>query len=358
MRARPIHTVALALLLSGCAQKGAPRQETVPVHVAPVEVRDIPLEIDASGTIEALRTVSVRPQVTGVLTRVAFREGAEIGERQALFQIDPRPFRAALDQALANLDRHRVELAKAERDADRYRELMTGEFVSRTEYEATVAAADALRSTVRADSASVEAARLNLEYTTIRAPIAGRTGAIAVDEGNLVRTADSAPLVVIHQVRPILVRFAVPEGEAWRVPRTDLHRVRVLARRAEVDTAWVEGHLTFVDNGIDPATGTLLLKAEFENAARTFLPGQFVQARMVLSVQKGARVVPTDAVTEGQQGRFVYVVEKDSTVALRPVTQERAAGDWAVIADGLTPGETVVVDGQSRLRPGSKVRVR
>ena len=349
---------AVAAFVTGCGNKAAPRQETVPVHAATVELRDVPLELDGSGTVEALSTVAVRPQVSGVLTRVAFQEGAEVKDGQVLFQIDPRPFRAALEQATANLERHKVDLSKALRDAERYKELMGQDFVSRTEYETVVATADGLRSTVRADSAAAEAARLNLEYSTIRAPIYGRTGAVSVDQGNLVRTADAAPLVTIHRVRPILVRFSVPESEAWRVPRTDLHRIQVLARRADADTAWVSGHLTFVDNGIDPATGTLLLKGEFENANRTLLPGQFVQVRLVLSVQKGACVVPSEAVTEGQQGRFVFVVDKDSTVALRPVTLERSADPWAVIAEGLKPGETVVVDGQSRLRPGSRVQIR
>jgi multidrug efflux system membrane fusion protein len=211
---------------------------------------------------------------------------------------------------------------------------------------------------VRADSAAVENARLSLEYTSIRAPIGGRTGNLLVHEGNLVRANATDPLVVINKIRPILVRFPVPESQLPLIQRYRGGTLPVFADPGDSDSTMLEGRLTFVDNNVDPSTGTILLKAEFPNSRRALWPGEFVNARLVLFTQRRACVVPAQAVTQGQEGVFVYVVQSDRTVALRPVTVARTTDEWAVITDGVAPGDEVVTDGQLRLAPGAKVVVK
>jgi multidrug efflux system membrane fusion protein len=296
--------------------------------------------------------------VTGLLTRVLFREGAEVGEGQALFQIDPRPFRAALDQALANLSRDRAQMENAVQEAGRYADLVEKDYVTQADYDARRSSAEALRAAVRADSAAVENARLNLEYTTIRAPIGGRTGNLLVHEGNLVRASATEPLVVINRIRPILVRFPVPERHLPLLQRYRNGRLPVYADPGGSGSMALEGRLTFIDNNVDPATGTILLKAEFPNAGRALWPGEFVNARLILFTERRACVVPAQAVTQGQEGLFVYVVQPDRTAALRPVTVSRTTDEWAVITRGIAPGDPVVTDGQLRLAPGARVVVK
>ena len=347
-----------AAAASGCGGKRVPATPPVPVSVAKAELRDVPYEIVATGTVEPRQTVSVQSQVAGILTRVAFREGSEVTEGQVLFQIDPRPFRAALEQARANLSRDKAQLENAQQEAERYRELVQKDYVTQADYDARRSTAEASLSVVRADSAAAENARLNLEYTTIRAPIAGRTGNLLVHEGNLVRANSTDPLVVINQIRPILVRFAVPERH---LPLLQEHRngaLPVYVVPGDSDSTALEGRLTFIDNNVDQSTGTILLKAEFANAGRKLWPGEFVNARLVLFTERRACVVPAQAVTQGQQGVFVYVVQPDRTAALKPVTVSRTTEQWAVIKRGVAPGDQVVTDGQLRLAPGAKVIVK
>src|SRR5213596_2986441 len=346
-----VATLSLLLAL-GCSRKGASGALRVPVTVARAEQRAVPFEIPATGTAEPRQTVSVQSQVTGVLTRVAFREGDDVESGQVLFQIDARPFQAALDQARAMLARDQAQAQSAVLDAQRYAELVKQDYVTQSDYDAKRAAAEALQAVVRADSAAVANAELNLEWARIRAPIAGRTGRL------LVRANAPDPLVIINQIHPILVRFAVPERSLPDIQRYRKNRLPVLVSPSKEDTTFASGLLTFVDNSVDTTTGTVLLKAEFANREGVLWPGEFLSVRLQLYVEEQAVVVPAQAVMTGQQGTYVFVLNQDGTARSQPVTVERAAGSYAVIAQGVAPGDEVVTDGQLRLVSGAPVEVK
>ena len=326
------------LLVAACAKAGAHGAPTIPVAVANAATRDVPYEVTATGTVEPRQTASVEAQVTGIVTHVAFHEGDEVHAGQLLFQIDPRPFQAALDQAVAAMHRDSAQAAQADRDAERYAALVKQDYVTQEDFDVKRAAAASADATLRADSANVSAARLNLEYASVRAPIGGRTGGLLVKEGNLARANNVTPLVVINQIRPILVRFAVPQANLPQIQRFSSNSLRIRVSPTAGDSAGSEGHLSFLDNAVDTSTGTVLLKGEFPNADRSLWPGEFVNVRLELYVEKGALVIPAAAVTAGQTGTLVFVVNADQTVALRPVTVERTAGPWAVVAQGLKAG--------------------
>ena len=353
----PIAALALSTLL-GCSRKGAGGASKVPVTVAHAEQRAVPFEIPATGTAEPVQTVSLQSQVTGVLTRVTFHEGDDVSAGQVLFQIDPRPFQAALDQAKAVLARDQAQAQAAELDAQRYAELVKRDYVTKSDYDAKRAAADALQATLRADSAAVANAALNLDWATIRAPIAGRTGRLLVREGNLVRANNPDPLVIINQIHPILVRFAVPEQHLAGIQRYRRNRLPVFVSPSKTDTIFTEGVLSFVDNSVDTATGTVLLKGEFPNRDNALWPGEFLSVRLRLYVEDSAVVVPSEAVMNSQQGTYLFVVNQDGTARSQPVTVERTAGAYAVIAQGVRAGEEVVTDGQVRLVSGAPVEVK
>ena len=355
----PLGIAAFVLsALLGCSRKGAGGASKVPVTVAHAEQRAVPFEIPATGTAEPVQTVSLQSQVTGVLTRVTFHEGDDVSAGQVLFEIDPRPFQAALDQAKAVLARDQAQAQAAELDAGRYAELVKRDYVTKSDYEAKRAAADALHATLRADSAAVANAALNLDWATIRAPIAGRTGRLLVREGNLVRANNPDPLVVINQIHPILVRFAVPEQHLAGIQRYRGNRLPVFVSPSKTDTIFTEGVLSFVDNSVDTATGTVLLKGEFPNRDNALWPGEFLSVRLRLYVEDSAVVVPSEAVMNSQQGTYLFVVNQDGTARSQPVTVERTAGAYAVIAQGVRAGEEVVTDGQVRLVSGAPVEVK
>jgi multidrug efflux system membrane fusion protein len=290
---------------------------------------------------------------------VAFREGSEVTEGQVLFQIDPRPYQAALAEAEAVLARSRAQAETARLDAERAGALAAQNLISVDELQRKRAAATASFATVSADSAAVLVARLNLSHATVRAPIAGRTGSLAVHEGDLVRANDVAtPLVTINRIRPILVRFTVPQADLPEVRKAGRQAPPVQIAPGEQDSVWIGGRLAFVDNAVDAASGTLLLKAETANRDGALWPGQFVRIRLQLFEQGNATVVPAAAVTSSQQGTYCYVVKADTTVEVRPVTVQRTWRDLAVIAQGLTAGETIVTDGQIRLSPGARAVIR
>src|SRR5213595_3369004 len=346
----------LCLLLSvGCSRKGAGGPARVPVTVARAEQRAVPFEIPATGTAEPRQTVSVQSQVTGVLTQVAFREGDDVLAGQVLFQIDPRTFQAALQQSQAMLARDQAQAQSAVLDAQRYAELVKQDYVTKSDYDAKRAAAEALEAVVRADSAAVANAELNLDWARIRAPIAGRTGRLLVREGNLVRANAPDPLVIINQIHPILVRFAVPERALPDIQRHRQNRLPVLVSPSKEDTTFTSGLLTFVDNSVDTTTGTVLLKAEFANKDAALWPGEFLSVRLQLYIEEQAVVVPAQAVMTGQLGTYVFVPNQDGTARSQPVTVERAAGSYAVIAQGVAAGDAVVTDGQLRLVSGAPV---
>jgi len=350
---------AVALVaLPACSGGSRPAPGTVPVTAARAERRDVPLEVQANGTVEPLQTVSVLSRVDGTLRRVAFSEGDAVRSGQVLFQLDPRPYQAALDQAEGNLQRDAARARNADLQAERYAKLVQKDFVSSQQYDQARADAEALRAEVKADSAAVASARLDLEYATIRSPIDGRTGSLLVHEGNLVRAGSGQPLVVINQIRPVLVRFAVPERY---LPQLLEHRgdsLLVYADPAGGEGGRAEGRLTFVDNSVDRSTGTVALKARFPNQDERLWPGEYLDVRLVLRVDRDVVVVPQGAVSTGQNGTYVYVVDpSDSTVATRDVTVARTTDSLDVIASGLDGGEVVVTDGQLRLFAGARADI-
>lgn len=347
----------LALTAGACARQRRGDPPAIPVTVAPVQQRTVPFEMSAPGSVEPLRAVAVTAQVSGVVTRVRFREGDEVRQGDVLVQIDPRTYRNALQQAEAALARDVIQLENARRQVQRYQGLAKSEYITTEQFESLQAAAQSLEATVKSDSAAVDNARLNLEYTTVRSPISGRTGSLLIKEGNLVRAQGSGPLVTVNQTRPILVRFAVP---APYLPLLRRYQGEGLAVQAVPtnDSTVLKGTLIFVDNAVDTTTGTIMLKGQFDNASGTLWPGQFVTATVVLYEQKDAVVVPAAAVVEAESGNYVYVIDPDGKAVTRQVVVGRAVGEDVIVDQGLQAGETVVTDGQLRLVPGARVQIR
>lgn len=349
--------LAILLFAFGCSRGRAGGPSRVPVTIARAEQRAVPYEITATGTVEPRQTASVQSQVTGVLTDVGFREGDDVAAGQVLFQIDPRPFQATLQQAQAILARDVAQAANAQLEAGRYAELVKQDYVTKQDYDEKRATADALTATVRADSAAVANAELNRGWATVRAPISGRTGRLLVRPGNLVR-ANTDPLVVINQIHPILVRFAVPAQNLAQIQRYRHNPLPVLVSPSKEDTAFSEGVLTFVDNNVDTTTGTVLLKAEFANRENALWPGEFLNVRLQLYVEEKALVVPSQAVMTGQQGTYVFVVNQDGTAQTQAVTVERTSDAYTVLSQGVQAGDQVVTDGQLRIVSGAPVEVK
>jgi multidrug efflux system membrane fusion protein len=366
----------------------------VPVTTAKVESKSVPVTIPAVGTAEAISTVQVRAQVTGQLGQVHFTEGQEVRKGQLLFTIDPRPFETALQQAQAVLARDTATANNAQAQNARYEDLFKRGLIPRDQYETQRASSQSLQATLEADRANVENAKLNLSYTRVTAPIGGRTGSLSVHAGDLIRANDTTALVTINQVSPIYVTFSVPgrylgeirryqaqkpllataQGQAAVAPGAqapppsvatpDMPAPQTQVAAGQGATAAVTpgpvetGRVTFIDNTVDPATGTIKLKASFDNKDQGLWPGLFVQVTLAVSVDQGAIVVPAAAVQPSASGQYVYVVKADHTAEVRPVTVSRQLGEEMIIAQGLTPGEEVVTDGQLRLTPGAQVTTR
>jgi multidrug efflux system membrane fusion protein len=345
------------VVLAACSQEDPPPTALVPVIVATVERRAVPFELAATGTVEPLQAVAVQAQVSGTLRRVAFKEGDDVKQGQVLFELDARPYRAALDKALAALARDRAQAENAAEEAKRYEALVEKQYVTAQQYEQVRTNAVATQANLAGSQAAVDEARLNLQYATIRAPITGRTGSLLMREGNLVRANATQPLVVINRIRPVLVRFAVPAGN---LPLIQEHLGKNIVVRAEAHGGGdpSEGTLSFVDNAVDTATGTILLKGRFPNDDGSLWPGGFVNVRLQLYVEPDALVIPSAAVVSGQQGSFVFVIQADSSAATRPVLVNRTAGDFAIVSGEVQAGDRVVIDGQLRLRQGSKVQIK
>ena len=348
-----------AVGLAACSKQPAVQPAPpVPVTVAPVVHGSAPNVVTASGTVEPMQTASVGAQVSGLVTSVAFREGDMVRRGQVLFRVDPRPYAATFAQAQAARARDQAQAASAHRDADRYAALVKNDYVTKSQADGQSATAAALAATVNADRAAIQKARLDLDNTVIRAPISGRTGRLLVHEGNLVQGSPAQPLVVINQLDPILVRFDLPAAEfpdVQRYSRAGALTVRVVPVEAGVDT--VRGRLTFIDNAIDTTTGTLELKGQFANASGQLWAGQFVQVSLQLDVQPEALLIPATAVQTGQHGPYVFVVGANGRAAMRNIATGQTIGSAIVVTKGLTAGERVVTDGQSRLGPGTQVRI-
>ena len=340
------------------ARGGAP--EAAPVAVATVAKQDVPLDVRAIGHVDPYLTVAVKARVGGEVVRLGFREGQDVRKGDLLFQIDPRPYQAALAQAQAQLERDRAIAQNAQQDVQRYTELVQKDYVTKEQFDATRSNAAATLASVRADEAGVETARLNVSYCTVVSPITGRTGSVLVNVGNQVKGNDDKPLVVVNQIQPIYVSFSVPESSLALIRQRARpgEKLQATASVAGNPASARQGELTFMDNTVDPATGTILLKATFANKDEALWPGEYVDVVLTLAHEPGSIVVPSQAVQTGQTGQFVWVVKNDMTVESRPVTIARTHGTLTVVARGLQPGERVVTDGQLRLSPGARVEIK
>ena len=407
LRARPARAIlCLAGLLSVACSKpqNRPQRPAVAVAVTSARRAPVPYNLDANGIVTPIQTAAVASQVDGIITNVLFQEGQEVAKGQPLFEVDQRPYRNAYDQALATLSRDSATWANARKQVDRYSKLVEQRYVTKEEGDQLEATSASSEATVRADRAAVATAKYNLENTTIRAPISGKTGSLLVRVGNLVHANAATPLVTINQVRPIMVRFAVPAsqlplilqygsrgglpvtaipgGAAANANPSDTSTGAPVDAPAQLtpaggssagvhqsgdaaadpppgvlSTAPAQGTLSFIDNAVDTTTGTVTLKATFSNTDGSLWAGQFAATTLRLFIEQNALVVPTQAVVTGQKGTYVYVVDGD-TAKQRPVSIERTAGGIAIVASGLTDGARVVTDGQSRLTPGARVLIR
>ena len=354
-RALILSIAIAAAACSGAKQK--PPEEKVPVAVATAVQKDVPVEIRVIGNVIPVSTVQVRALVGGQLDRVWFTEGDEVKRGQRLFTIDPRPYEAALAQAKANLARDEANLKNAEAEQARYADLVKKDYVTHEDFDRISAAAESARAVTAADRAAVQNADLQLSYCDIRSPLDGRTGQLVVHQGNLVKANDTTPLVVINQVQPVNVQFAIPERQLADLRARGFANVPVTA--TPQGTARVEnGKLAFVDNTVDATTGTINLKASFPNSDRALWPGQYVNVAVTLSTLSAATVIPAQAVQNGQHGQYVYVVNGDKSVDMRPVNIVQQVDQSVVVNKGVQPGDSVVTDGQLRLTPKSHVEIK
>lgn len=351
--------IAAALTLAGCGHAPARRAQRVPVVVATAERQSVPYEIAGTGTVEPLQSAQITAQVGGMVVRVPFREGDEVAKGAVLFQIDPLPYEATVARAAGVLAKDRAMEAVARVELSRAEALAPQQLIAPTELDQKRADAQSAVATVRSDSAAWVTAKLDLAHATIRAPIAGKTGNRTVNVGDYVKAEETTtPLVSINQLRPIRVRFTVPQSDLDDIRRQPQRSLVVFSAPADRDSDWSRGSLAFIDNAVDPTSGTVLLKGEFANRNGELWPGEFVRVRLRLYEQDNAIVVPTAAVTTSQTGAYCYVVKPDTTVEVRPVVVRRTWQDLSVLASGIQAGERVVTDGQIRLAPGAKASIR
>ncbi len=351
---------AMTALASGCAKQQAapPTRPPTTVTVAKVVQKTMPVEIIAVGNVEAISTVAIKAQVAGEIQSIRFKEGDFVTKGQVLLTIDPRPYEAALAQAKATLARDKATGAYNRTQAQRYKTLFDQGIVPAEQVDSMTSAADASDAVLNADEAAVKTAELNLEYCTIASPIDGRTGAIMVKPGNLVKVAD-VPIVVINQVNPINVNFGVPQ-QHWPDIKEDVDRraLHVAVTIPQAPDRPIQGTLTFVDNSVDSSTGTIHLRGTFENPQNRLWPGLYVSVLLTLSQQPNSTVVPAHAIVSTQQGSYVYVVKPSNTVEQRTVVPNRTIENETVVDKGLQPGEVIVTDGQINLVPGAKIEIK
>jgi membrane fusion protein, multidrug efflux system len=356
-------TVAIASL-TACGKKdpeqsgNASARPAAPVVVAVAEQRDVPVQLSAIGNVESYQTVQIRSQVNGQIQSIFFKEGQDVHKGQLLFQLDKKPFQADLDKATGMLQHDEAQAANSRLQAERYNVLETQGVASKEQADQVRAQAKADASAVYADRAAVDAAKVQLQYTDIKAPIDARTGALLMNVGNLVKANDTPFLVQLNQVTPIYATFSIPENQLDAVRKFAAGNLKVLAFPKGQNTNPAEGKLTFIDNGVDMQTGTVKLKATFANKDRRLWPGQYVDVVLNLSTRKQAVLVPTKAIQTGQQGPYVYVVTPQSTAESRNVETSGTYQNSTIIAGGVSAGEKVVVDGQLRVAPNAKVLVQ
>jgi membrane fusion protein, multidrug efflux system len=356
-------TVAMASL-TACGKKdqaqaaNASARPAAPVVVAVAEQRDVPVQLSAIGNVESYQTVQIRSQVNGQIQSIFFKEGQDVHKGQLLFQLDKKPFQADLEKAQGMLQHDEAQAANSRLQAERYNVLEMQGVASKEQADQVRAQAKADASAVYADKAAVDAAKVQLQYTDIKAPIDARTGALLMNVGNLVKANDTPFLVQLNQVTPIYATFSIPENQLDAVRKFAAGNLKVLAFPKGQNTNPAEGKLTFIDNGVDMQTGTVKLKATFANKDRRLWPGQYVDVVLNLSTRKQAVLVPTKAIQTGQQGQYVYVVTPQSTAESRNVETSGTYQNSTVIAGGVSAGEKVVVDGQLRVAPNAKVLVQ
>jgi multidrug efflux system membrane fusion protein len=352
-------TPGLALAPAAVAQtKAESSSPAVPVTAASVTRQDVPLWLSGLGAVRAFNAVQLRSQVDGILQQVAVAEGQEVKKGELLAVIDPRPYQAALDAAKAKKQEDLAHLTFARQDLARYAALAKDDFASRQQLQTAQAQTGQYTAAVAADDAQIEAAQLNLGYCYIRSPIDGRVGFRLLDAGNVVRAAEATPILSVTQIRPVSVTFTLPQDQLTAVNEARAEaKLPVAVFASEGGKELDRGYLETVDNAIDQATGTIRLKATLPNTAGKLWPGQFVTAQLLLRTDKNVVAVPTQAVQHSPSGLYVYVVKPDSTVARQDIDAARQAGALTVVAKGLTEGQTVVTDGQSRLQPGMRVAV-
>ena len=338
--------------------KGGKPAAPVPVSVAKVAQQTVAVRIQAIGNVEPYSTVALKARVDGQLVEVNFKEGQKVNKGAVLFKIDPRPFEAVLRQAEANLQRDTAQREQTRSQERRYQELLQKNFVSKEAYAQIRTGAETATAVALASQAAVDNARLQLEYCTIRSPLDGYVGKIMLQKGNLVKANDSNALAIVNQVQPIYVNFSVPERHLSAIrERMANGKLQVEAAPPDSGKPPASGTLTFVDNAVDPATGTIRLKAAFPNQGSVLWPGQFVNASLKLADQADALVVPSQAIQTGPKGQYAYVVRPDMTTEVRQVVLDRIEGDRSIVAKGLAKDETVVVKGQLRLTRGAKVTI-
>jgi membrane fusion protein, multidrug efflux system len=335
------------------AQEPAP---AIPVTVGVVSAQDVPVLLHGIGTVQAFNTIAIKSRVDGTIVKVDFTEGQEVEAGAVLFQIDPRPYRAALAQAKAAKAQHTAQLESAQLDFERSSKLISRGFQTQQSFDQQRATVGQINAAIEGDQAQIETAELNLEYTNIRAPISGRLGARLVDIGNLVRAGDGAPLVMMTQVRPVFVTFTLPQQNFEDVRDRQIKAPLAVKAYTSDDTRELSsGRLTLIDNAIDQLTGTIRLKAQFDNADERLWPGQFVNVRVVLDTRRGVPTVPAQAVQDGPDGPIVYVVGPGDTVRRKKIEVAMVQEGVAAVTQGLQLGERVVVNGQFRLTEGARV---
>ena len=340
-------------------KQNKPVKRAVPVAAALAERRDVRIVLSAVGNVESYATVAVKTRVTGEVQTVHFKDGQDVAEGEPLFTLDKRPFEAALREARAKLERDKTLSAKADDDVRRFNSLVSKGFVSVEQYDNFKSLAEALHSSIRANEGVEEKAALDLEYCSIRAPMAGRTGQIFTTRGAMIKSTDDKPMVVIDRVQPIYVTFSVPEKHLPAIQdRLRLGRPAVSAKPPEAPYDPEQGELSFLDSNVDMKTGAIKLKATFTNTQRRLWPGQFVDVALDLGVEKDMVVVPAQAVQNGIEGPYAFVVAPDKTVVLRQVKSGRTVGGLTVVLSGVAAGERVVTDGQLRLVPGAPVEIK
>lgn len=331
----------------------------VPVVAGKVEQKDMPIYLEGLGTVQAFNTVTVHTRVDGQLDKVLFTEGQDVKAGDLLAVIDPRPYQAALDQAIAKKAQDEAQLANAKVTLARNTDLLNKKVIAPSDFDTSRYSVDQFQSAVQADQAAIENARTQLDYTQIKSPIDGRTGVRLVDAGNIVHASDQTGMVVITQLHPISVVFTLPEQNLQEILNQGGVNggLKVLALDRGNTTTLDEGALAVVDNEIDPTTGTVKLKATFPNNELKLWPGKFVNARLILTTRKDATVIPSSVVQRGPQGTYAYLIKPDKTVEMRPIKVAETEGNLALVDEGLKPGEQVVVDGQYKLQPGAHVEL-